>query len=340
MSVSLLLALPLLLLDWANIWVICAAALLLGCVQVMDSPARQMFLRDLVGKDELRRGVGIYSTSLGMARIAGPALSGLLIAMAGEGVVFLVNAVSYLAVVAALIFIGRRPDALFTATDGTAATRIDRRGGWLRGLPPVIWPALILACLLGGFAYQFHVTGPLMVSTVFGDGSITYGIVGTCAAVGAVVGSFVSSVRAHPTAREFIAWAGLFGVAALAAAASPNPIWFGTALVVIGAATTLFTTTTVVFVQRETSDHKQGPALAAYNAAYLGFVPLGGIVVGVIATYGGVRWGIALPAVTLLLAAALAAGRLRSAPGRALGQPPATPATPADRLAQHLEGAS
>lgn len=307
-AVSLLLAVPLLVLGWTNVWLIGGAALLLGCVHVVDSPARQMFLKDLVGKEQLRQAVGIYSTAVGAARVGGPAVAGFLIATVGEGWVFVLNAVSYLAVVGSLYYVRRvRGDltggAEAVGRDSETKARISR-------VPRVLWPALLLTLLLGGFAYQFHVTGPLMVANILQANSVTYGLVGACTAVGVIIGSVISARRSAPTTGEYITWAALFAVVALFAASATNPVWFGAAMAGVGMSMSLFTTTVVVFIQHRSNDQEQGPALAAYNAAYMGFIPVGAVVVGVISNYVGIRWGIAVPSMLLLAAAGCVAIKL------------------------------
>ncbi|SCL21617.1 Predicted arabinose efflux permease, MFS family [Micromonospora pallida] len=335
MAVSVLLAVPLLVFGWASAWWIGAMALLLGCVHVVDSPARQMFMKDLVGIERLRRAVGTYSTAVGGARIGGPAVAGFLIAAVGEGWVFVLNAVSYLAVVFSLHYVRRvRGDSTGGAT---AAGQGPGSGARLNRIPQAIRPALLLTLLLGGFAYQFQITGPLMVVTVLHDDSVTYGLIGMCTAVGAIVGSIISARRSTPTTGEYVTWATAFGIVALFAAMATSSVWFGAAMAGVGMALSLFTTTVVVFIQHRASDSEQGPALAAYNAAYMGFIPLGAVVVGATAEYFGVRWGIALPSVALLVAAGYAAIRLRTTP--AIG-PEEEPEVSTDPFARNAQGAS
>ncbi|MFI6824983.1 MFS transporter [Micromonospora sp. NPDC050187] len=334
MAVSVLLAVPLLVFGWASVWWIGATALLLGCVHVVDSPARQMFMKDLVGIERLRRAVGTYSTAVGGARIVGPAAAGFLIAGIGEGWVFLLNAVSYLAVVFSLNYVRRvRGDSIGGATVTGQRSGSEAR---LNGIPQAIRPALLLTLLLGGFAYQFQITGPLMVVTVMHDDSVTYGLIGMCTAVGAIVGSVVSARRSAPTTGEYVTWATAFGVMALFAAMATSSVWFGAAMAGVGMALSLFTTTVVVFIQHRASDSEQGPVLAAYNAAYMGFIPPGAVVVGAIAEYLGVRWGIALPSVALLVAAGYAAIKLRTTPTT---RPEEDPEASTDPLARNVQGA-
>ncbi|MGE5132375.1 MAG: MFS transporter [Gemmatimonadota bacterium] len=316
-----------LLAGWMTVWYLCAVSFAVGWVLAVDVTARQMFMLDLVGEAELRRGTSLYGTVAGLAKIAGPAAAGLIIAAAGEAVVFLADAVSFLAVVAVLLALrGRVRAATAAAGAGGAGAR---RFRWVLDLPRDIKVAALMALLIGGIGYQFEVTSPLMATVVFRLGAVGYGLFGTLMAAGGIAGNYYSSRRPDPGAREFLMWACVFGVAELAASVMPVVWAYDATLVVIGGATVLFSTSALVFVQLTVPEQQRGQAVSAVNAGFMGFVPAGAFAVAGLAVLAGPRWALAVPAlaVTACAGAVLAATLSpRRQPAAAAGQPAAAPA--------------
>src|SRR5712691_7364358 len=182
---SLALGLPLLA-GWMPVWYLWVLSFVVGSVQAVDVPARQMFLRDLVGDAELRRGSSLYAAVTGMAKIAGPALAGIVIAASGEAAVLVADAASFSLVIGVLGWLsgtGIRADAA-----GVPTARGTRRFGWLLDLPRGIQAAAAMALLIGGFGIQFEVTNPLMATKVFHLGSLGFGLLGTFMAAGGIAG--------------------------------------------------------------------------------------------------------------------------------------------------------
>lgn len=150
---------------------------MIGCVQAVDVPARQMFMLDMLGNSELRRGSSLYAAITGLAKIVGPGVAGVIIAASGEAAVFLADGVSFLLVVAVLIW---RAAALGHARQPARGDKVKaRRLRWLLDLPPGIQVAAAMAVLMGGFSIQFEVTNPLMAQTVLHLDSRAFGLIGT-----------------------------------------------------------------------------------------------------------------------------------------------------------------
>jgi predicted MFS family arabinose efflux permease len=277
-------------------------AFVIGCVQCVDLPARQSVMADLTGPGELRRGSSLYATATGLAKIAGPGVAGLIIAVSGETAVFFLNAASYLGVVVVLIWLSRQPGTPAPAAGRAAAPA--RRLRWLLDLPPGVRAAAATALLVGGFGLQFAVTNPLMASRVFHLGSAGFGLLGTFTAVGGIAGTYYSSRRRDPGPGEFLGWAVLFGVAETLAAVMPAVWAYDATMVVIGAATQLFAVSASVYVQQATPAAQRGYALSAYNAGFIGFVPAGAFAVAAIASAAGTRWALAGPGLAIVACAA------------------------------------
>jgi MFS family permease len=302
--VTLAIAIPLLI-GWISSWYLLVAACAIGCVQSADLPARQLFMLDLLGPAELRRGSSLYAAILGLSRIGGPAIAGGVIAIAGEAPVFLVDAASFAAVVA--VVIAARGEAVHAGDGrargrpGTAAERpAARRFRWVLDLPRDIQVAAGMALLLGGFAYQFAVTNPLMAGRVFHLGAAGYGLLGAFLAAGGIGANYWSSRRGDPSLTEMLTWAGLFGVVEAVAAALPSAWAYDVALVAIGGLLALFTSTCLVYIQQHAPAAQRGQAVSAYNAAFIGFAPAGAVLVAGIADTAGVRWSLAVPGLALL----------------------------------------
>jgi hypothetical protein len=155
---ALALGIPLLA-GWMTIWYLWVLSFAIGCVQAVDVPARQMFMLDLVGEADLRRGSSLYAAITGLSKIAGPGLAGIIIAVSGEAAVFLADAASFVLVIGVLGWLSRG------VLDAAAPARSDeggaRRFSWLLDLPRGIQVAAGMALLIGGFGIQFEVTNPL-----------------------------------------------------------------------------------------------------------------------------------------------------------------------------------
>jgi MFS family permease len=295
---SLAFAIPLLA-GWVTVWYLCLLSFVLGCVIAVDLPARQMFMLDLVGNDELRRGTSLYSTITGLAKVGGPAIAGDIIAVSGSAAVFLCDAASYAAVVGVLAWLARG-DHVASAPASAGATSA-RRLRWLLDLPRGIQVAALMALLVGGIGYQFEVTNPLVATKVFHLSSVGFGLLGTLMAVGGIAGNYYSSRRRDPTGAEFIGWAVLFGLAEVAAALVPTAWAYAALMIVLGGATSLFATSCMVYVQQHAPAGQQAQALTAFNAGFLGFVPAGSFVVAGLAAVAGPRSALLVPGAAVLI---------------------------------------
>ncbi len=287
-----------------TIWYLVLVSFAIGCVLVVDLPARQTFMLDLTGPAELRRGASLFATVTGLARIAGPGIAGIVIAATGETAVFFFNAASFLAVIVVLARLSRKaarpsPSAPAETAEATQAPATARRFRWLTDLPGGARAAAVMALLVGGFGWQFAVTNPLIATRLFHLSSAGFGLFGTCAAVGGIGANYWSSHREDPGPREFAAWAAVFGMAECLAAVMPAAWLYDAAMVVTGAALQLFAVSATVYIQQATPAAQRGLALSAYNAGFVGFVPAGAFAVAAIASTAGVRWALIGPGLVI-----------------------------------------
>ena len=270
-----------------RLWEVYAIAFLLGCVSAFDSPARQSFVSELVGEDDLANAVGLNSTSFNAARMIGPAVAGLLIASVGTGWAFLLNAGSFAAVLCSL--------ALLRTGELHRNTRpIRGRGSFVEGFR-YVWKrddlktVLLMLFLIGTFGLNFAITISTMSVTVFHGGSGQYGLLTSLMASGSVAGAFLAARRARPSIELLLAAAVVFGCGCGLAALMPDYRLFGAALIVVGIAAQTFTTSSNSLVQLSTEPAMRGRVVAILLAIALGGTPIGAPIVGLIANRFGPR---------------------------------------------------
>ncbi|HZZ05514.1 MFS transporter, partial [Paraburkholderia sp.] len=259
------------------------------------------FVSDLVGEADLSNAVALNSTSFNAARMIGPAVAGLLIASVGTGWVFLINALSFVAVLFSL-----RTLRLSELNLKPRATRT--RGSFVEGFKyvwtrPDLKAALLMLFLIGTFGLNFPIFISTMSVTAFHAGASQYGVLSSTMAIGSVTGALLAARRAKPRMALLLGAATIFGVGCTVAAVMPNYVLFGLALVVIGMSTQTFTTSTNSLVQLSTEPAMRGRVIAILLAIALGGTPLGAPVVGWVADRFGPRWALGVGAASGFAAA-------------------------------------
>lgn len=279
-----------------ELWHVYVFALLLGCVTAFDAPARQTFVSDLVAESELSNAVALNSTSFNAARLIGPAVAGLLIAAIGSGWVFLLNAASYLAVIASLML-------LRSAELQRNARAVRARGGLIEGFRyvrnrPDLMAILLMFFLIGTFGMNYAIFISTMSISVFHGGAGQYGVLTSTMAIGSVAGALLSAARTQPRISMLLTGAATFGIGIAAAALTPNVLLFGASLMVVGIAAQTFTTTANSVIQLSTDPAMRGRVLAIMLALALGGTPIGAPAVGWVADTFGPRWAMAIGALS------------------------------------------
>jgi MFS family permease len=288
-----------------RLWHVYVFAFLLGCVSAFDATARQTFVAELVGEDDLSNAVGLNSTSFNAARMIGPAVAGFMIAAVGTGWVFLINALSFVGVLISLLAL--RVDRLHgQARDGRGAA-----GGLLEGWRyvwhrPDIKAILLMLFLIGTFGINFPIFISTMSVGVFHTGAGEFGLLSSMLAIGSVTGALLSARRERPGLLVITAAAGIFGLGFCLAAAMPNYGLFGCALVIIGLSAQTFTTTCNVSLQLSTDPNMRGRVIALFLAIAVGATPIGAPLVGWVADALGPRWALMVGAASGFAAVAVA----------------------------------
>jgi len=295
-----------------QLWHVYLFAFLLGCTTAFDSPARQSFVAELVGDAHLSNAVALNSTSFNAGRLIGPAVAGVLIALVGSGWVFVLNALSFAAVLGALAML--RP-AQFHAR----LTRPGHRSGLADGVRHVwsrheLRAVLVMFFLIGTFGMNFPIYISTMAVSVFQVGAGEFGLLTSSMATGSVTGALLSAGRDKPRMSMLMGAALAFGVTLTLAALMPGYLLFAVALFCVGLATQTFTTTAHSAAQLWSDPFLRGRVIALVMAVSAGGTPIGAPLIGMVANNFGPRWAMAVGAMSGFAAAAvgmLALARLR-----------------------------
>jgi MFS family permease len=274
-----------------------------GVVQIADSPARQALVSRLVPPDDLASAVSLNGVVVNSARVVGPALAGVLIVTVGTTVCFGLNALSYLAVIAALLVIRPR-QAGGPAPPGRQGVREGLRYAAGR---QQLWLPLLMMSIVGLLAFNFAVVLPVFAKETFHGSGGTYGLLTTMLSIGAILGSLSVGFIHHPRRPHLLLAALGFGVTSAATAAAPNVAVACVTLVVMGAAAFCFVTLCSTTLQLHSSSAFRGRIMALWVFVYLGTTPIGSILTGWIISASGPRVALLVGAGACLVAAILAA---------------------------------
>lgn len=285
--------------NMAELWHVYVLAFAQGIVTAVDNPTRQAFASEMVPPSLLPNAVGLNSTSFNGARLVGPAVAGLLIAVAGVGPALLINAFSFLPVVAALL--------AMDATQLTPAPIRRGRGAVREGLRyvagrPDIQLILFIVFMLGTFGMNFQITNALMATEVYGVGADAYGVLGSIMAVGSLAAALLAARRPRPRLSMMLGALGGFAVATLALALAPTYEAFAIMLVPVGLTALTVMTTANASVQLTTEPAMRGRVMALYMTIFLGGTPLGAPMIGWIGDAWGARWTILIGSIATALA--------------------------------------
>src|SRR3954470_2165419 len=277
----------------AQVWQVYLIAFLFGIGSAFDAPARQSFVSEMVGPDDLTNAVGLNSATFNTARIIGPALAGLMIGALGGGAratgwVILINALSYGAVVWQL---EHMDTTLLRSPEPVARTP----GMLLEGVryvrsQPKMMMILVMVFFAGTFGMNFQITSALMATEVFGKGAGEFGVLGSAMAVGSLAGALLAARRVHIRLR-LVAGAALgFGAAEIVAGLMPSYVAFALMCPVVGLCTLTMLNSANATVQLESEPALRGRVMALYMTIVMGGTPIGSPIIGWVGQQFGARW--------------------------------------------------
>lgn len=279
---------------------VCILAVVLGLNNSFENPSRQAFVLEMVGSDNLRNAVSLNSTMNNVARAVGPAIAGVLIAAVGEGWCFALNAISFVAVVASLVFMDRTK--LNPSTPTLRAKGQLREGFKYVARTPALLIPLIMMGLVGMLAYEFQVTLPVLAGTVFHGSSTIYGVLMAAMGIGAVIGGLWTAARGRTGVRAMIRASFIFGACLTFAGLAPLLAIELIAMALVGFASVSFLSMANSTLQLTTDPQMRGRVMALWAVAFMGSTPIGGPLIGWITSMAGARVGLGVGAASCLIA--------------------------------------
>ena len=284
-----------------EVWMVVALAFLRGTVNALDNPGRQSFVIEMVGSERVVNAVSLNSVIVHCARMAGPALAGVVIATGGVEPCFLLNALTF---VAMLIALSRMAPA-----ELNSPPRVPREAGALRaalryalGTPALAVPLAMMA-LVGTLSFNFQVLLPLLARFTFDGGPQSYALLVTAMGLGSVAGALIAGARGRVTSQLLVGSSAAFGAFTLLAAAAPTLPLAAAALVPVGAASVTFAAGVNSTLQLVVEPQMRGRVLALYAIVFLGSTPIGAPIAGALSELVGPRAGLMLGALAALVAA-------------------------------------
>src|SRR5215475_2564741 len=273
-----------------RIWHVYLLAFGLGLATVVDNPTRQAFAVEMVGTDGMANAIALNSAVFNLARIAGPAVAGLVIGIAGTPAAFLVNAASYGAVLVGLKLM--RPEELHKVhRPQRARGQLREALSYVRSRPDLSLP-MILLFFVATFGMNFQVTLALMSRTVFHTGASAFGFASAVFAFGALGGALLAARQSRPTLGLLLATSMAFSVLEIITGIMPDYLSFLAALVPTGLTLLTFTTAANSRTQLRTTPDMRGRVMGLYLLLFLGGTPLVSPMVGWVAQTFGARMSV------------------------------------------------
>ncbi len=287
-----------------RLWMIYLLAVLLGCATSFDMPARQSFVTEMVGPDHLTNAVGLNSAVFNAARIIGPALAGVLIGVFGIAPAFIINAISYLAVMGGLWLMD--PMQLHRNAP-VARSRGQVRDGvrYVLSTPTLRWTILLMG-VVATLGLNFRVALPLLARFTYNGGPSLYGVLASMMAAGSVVGALTAASRGRPS-QKLLLWSIIgFGVSSLVMAVLVNPVLAAIVLLPVGFFSIAWISTANTTVQLGSAPEMRGRVMSIYGLLLLGSTPIGAMLIGWLSERYGPRSSVLLAGLSSLLAAGVA----------------------------------
>jgi len=274
-----------------DVWSLTTLILVAGVVDVVDTPSRQAFMNNIVGRDRIGNAIALNSVLVNGARVVGPGIAGFVISTVGVGPCFLLNAASFGATWLGLQLM-RRDELIPTAVEVAAKRQIRAGLRYVLSTPDLRTPLLLVA-VAGAFAWEFPVSIPLFTSDTFQGGASEFGWALSAISAGSIAGGLLAARRRTVSQRSVAASALLWGIAILAASFAPSLAVAYGLLAVVGSGAVTFNAMSKTFLQITSRDQMRGRVMALWSIGWQGTTVLGAPVVGVLGQTLGGRYGLA-----------------------------------------------
>ncbi|MFN8027798.1 MAG: MFS transporter [Acidimicrobiia bacterium] len=294
--------------DTVELWMVYVLALVGGFAQVVDNPTRQSFLSEMVTPAELPNAVGLNSAIAQSARIVGPAIAGVLIVAVGTGICFAIDAVSFLAVIAALLMM--RPAELHPRPRATRAPGQVREGLRYAWASPELRNALLIAAVLGTFALNWGVIYPLFAKVTFHTDAAGFSLMTTVMSIGALTGALTVARLGLRSARAVVLGGFAMGAFTVLAAWMPVLWLFLLVLPAVGFSMIVHMVSTNAFLQLHSDPAMRGRVMALYAITIFGLLPIGGPLMGWVSDATSPRVAFTLAGVSSLVSCTIFGLRL------------------------------
>ncbi len=294
-----------------TVWQVLVLSLIQGLINAFDMPARQAFVIEMVeDRADLPNAIALNSSMVNGARLLGPSIAGVLIAVVGEGLCFLIDALSYIAVVLALLAMHIRPAAA-AAPPANALRQLREGFAYAFGFPP-IRAILLLLALVSLMGMSYTVLMPVFSDQVLHGGPRTLGFLMAASGVGALGGAiYLASRRTVIGLGRIIALAAIAFGASLIAFALSHMMWLSLlTLLLAGAGMITHFASANTVLQTIVPDDLRGRVMSFFGMAFLGMSPLGSLLAGVLARYIGPSRTVAITGAVCILGGAIFALKL------------------------------
>ena len=285
------------------LWHVFVLAAVLGISTAVDAPVRQAFAAEIVGHDDLPNAVSLNSANFNAGRLVGPAISGLLIAAFGTGPSFIVNGISYLFAIGALMAMNEKE---FFQQDRPKSMTNVREGMRYALARPDIYAVMLIVFFMGTFGLNFQIFNALMATKEFSKGPASYGLLGTFIAIGSFSGAIASArLERFRKTRFVILGSGAFSITIMVLSFMPTYTAYAIFLPFCGisALTTMITANSIVQVNSDPAI--RGRVMGIYLLIFMGGTPVGSPLIGIMAEIIGIRLTIASCGAISLIATAL-----------------------------------
>jgi len=289
-----------------SVWHIAILSVFLGIINAFDMPARQSFVVDMIEKKEdLGNAIALNSSMVNSARLIGPSIAGILISLTGEGMCFMINAISYVFVIAFLLMMKITPRKI-EVQDTNAFQKFKEGFTYTFGSLPIRYIILLLA-LVSLMGMPYTVLMPVFAKTILHGGSHTFGFLMGATGVGALMGAvYMASRRSAAGLEKFIPWfAGIFGLGLILFSLSTNFILSMFLLLITGFGMLMQMTSSNTILQTIVDDDKRGRVMSFYTMAFMGTAPFGSLLAGALASKVGAPNTLFIGGVACILGAIL-----------------------------------
>ena len=283
-----------------QLWMVFAFALGLGLINSVDNPTRSTFLYEMVGKEHIKNAVSLWTILISASRIIGPAIAGVLIVTVGIGQCFVINAISYIAVIIGLAFI--RKSELNTVEPVPHKKGQIREGFKYVLSTPILFDSLFMMAIIGTITFEWQASMPLFAKFVLNGDAGIYAAISVAMSIGMLIGGFANASSTKATQKRLVYSALFFGLFVLVASITTSLIYAIIAFVIVGIFSMSFSNLSSSILQINTDPKMRGRVMALWSMAFFGSTAIGGPLIGWIGQNFGARWSLAVGGFAALIA--------------------------------------